>query len=151
MFREFFSEIGILPFAFLHMLIDVFSWLRGWTEWIILYKAVTRLIVASGDRKKAESQRTHIGGRIYWKIERLKYWKIERWLIGREQISVPDIRAVLHKIKTILLWGETKSRRARTLRDEKGWRSSFILLSILRYMILSGVAKHPNHSCKYPK
>ena len=51
----------LLPFAFSHMLMDVFSWLRGWTEWIILYKAVTRLIVASGDRKKAESQRTHSG------------------------------------------------------------------------------------------
>ena len=36
------------------MLMDVFSWLRGWTEWIILYKAVTRLMVASGDREKAE-------------------------------------------------------------------------------------------------
>ena len=81
----------------------------------------------------------------------LKDWKIKRWLIWREQISVTDIRAVLHKIKTILLWGEQKSRRARTLRDEKGWRSSFILLSILRCMILSGVVKHPNHSCKYPK
>ena len=62
---------------------------------------------------KAESQRSYIGGRIYWKIE--------RWLIGREQISVPDIRAVLHKIKTILLWGETKSRRAVGLAGREYW------------------------------
>ena len=50
----------------------------------------------------------------------LKDWKIKRWLIGREQISVPDIRAVLHKIKTILLWGETKIPQSTDLAGREG-------------------------------
>ena len=56
-----------------------------------------------------------------WKIEILKYWKIERWLIGREQIGVPDIRAVLHKIKTLLQWGETKIPQGEGLAGREYW------------------------------
>ena len=55
-------------------------------------------------------KRSHSGviAELHRRENLLKDWKIKRWLIGLEQISVPDIRAVLHKIKTILLWGETK-------------------------------------------